>query len=96
MAEAKRKTRKAPVRKAPMQKDFATRLEWLKAMTDYEVALVQSSEVSKIARLDKRIAAHREKIDSLSNEVAKLEAERSALSGEVIEIRPDAVVDGQS
>lgn len=90
---AKKVERKPKVRKAPMQKDFATKLDWLKAMTDYETALVQSHEVNKIARLDKRIAAHRARIDSLTNEVTKLEAERSALSGEVIKIAPDNLVE---
>jgi hypothetical protein len=92
MAEAKTPTkkveRKPKVRKAPMQKDFATKLDWLKAMTEYETALLQSHEVNKIARLDKRIAAHRAKIYSLTNEVTKLEAERSALTGEVIGSTP--------
>lgn len=79
---AKKAERKKPVRKAPMQKDYSTKLEWLKAMTDYETALVQSSEVSKIARLDKRIDSVKAAIVELETKRDKLVAERAALAGQ--------------
>lgn len=74
--------RKKAVRKAPMQKDYSTRLEWLKAMTDYETALVQSAEASRIARLDKRIDSITAAIVDLQTKASKLASERAALAGQ--------------
>ncbi len=72
--------RKKPVRKAPVQKDYSTKLEWLKAMTEYEEKQTETTNVAKVARLDKRIAATQASINELVVKVTKLKEERNALA----------------
>jgi hypothetical protein len=72
--------RKKPVRKAPVQKDYSSKLEWLKAMTEYELAQSEVTSAAKVKRLDKRIAAKQAQIDKLETELAKLLASKEELA----------------
>lgn len=76
---APRAERKKPVRKAPVQKDYPSKLDWLRAMTEYEEAQTATSNKAKVERLDKRIASVKAQRDELSAKLATLEAERSVL-----------------
>jgi hypothetical protein len=76
---AKKAERKKPVRKAPVQKDYSSKLEWLKAMTEYELAQSEVSNKAKVERLRKRITAKRAAAEKLTAEADKLEAEHDAL-----------------
>ena len=71
--------RKKPVRKAPVQKDYPTKLDWLRAMTEYEVAQSGVTNAAKVARLEKRIAARKAEIAKLTGELTKLVEQRDAL-----------------
>jgi uncharacterized small protein (DUF1192 family) len=78
-APAAKAARKKPVRTAPVQKDFATKLDWLAAMLAHEQAQVSGVNAAKVARLDKRIASTEAEINALGAKLAKLNAERAAL-----------------
>ena len=71
--------RKKPVRTAPVQKDYPNKLAWLKAMTEHEERETAATNVAKVARLDKRIAAAQATADEATAKVAVLKAERAAL-----------------
>ena len=73
------KERKKPVRKAPVQKDYPTKLDWLKAMTEYETAQSEVTNKAKVERLDKRIASAQAVADEATAKVAALKAERATL-----------------
>lgn len=76
---AKKAERKKPVRKAPARKDYSTKLEWLGAMTEYELAQSETQAAAKVTRLDKRIAAKQALVTKTQADIATLEAERDAL-----------------
>lgn len=93
MAETKAKPvtkteRKKPVRTAPAQKDYPTKLAWLKAMTEHEEAEATKATTAKVARLDKRITAKQDSIVTLTAELNKLVAERVALQPYAEETEP--------
>ena len=71
--------RKKPVRTAPVQKDYPTKLAWLKAMTEHEEAEATKANAARVARLDKRIASKKATIATLTGELAALEDERAKL-----------------
>ncbi|HQZ84093.1 MAG TPA: hypothetical protein PLB21_00505 [Actinomycetota bacterium] len=84
MAETKAKPvtkteRKKPVRTAPAQKDYPTKLAWLKAMTEHEEAEATKATAAKVARLDKRLASARSAVANATVKVIELEAERAKL-----------------
>ena len=86
MAETKAKPvtkteRKKPVRTAPAQKDYPTKLAWLKAMTEHEEAEAAKANAAKVARLEKRLAAKREAYDKLGREINELVADIDELGG---------------
>ena len=74
-----KKVRKKPVRKSPALKDYPNRLAWLKAMTEYELSLSAVENLTKVARIDLRIAAKRKAIDVLTKEIGVLQCERNVL-----------------
>lgn len=76
---AVKKERKKPVRKAPVQKDYPNKLAWLKAMTTYEEAQTQTTNVAKVSRLNKRIKTKKATIATLAAELRTLEQERDVL-----------------
>ena len=71
--------RKKPVRTAPVQKDYPTKLDWLKAMTEHEEAEATKATAAKVARLDKRLAAARSAVANATAKVIELETERAKL-----------------
>lgn len=71
--------RKKPVRKAPVQKDYPSKLDWLRAMTEYEEAQAATSNKAKVERLDKRIASAQAQVDELTAKLNALKAERASL-----------------
>lgn len=77
--EAPKKERKKPVRQAPVQKDFSTKLEWLKAMTEFEEKQTAATNKAKVERLDKRIKSAQAVAAEASAKVEALKAERAAL-----------------
>jgi hypothetical protein len=77
--------RKKPVRKAPVQKDYSSKLEWLKAMTEYEEKQAEVSTSTKLARLDKRIAAAKVARDEAVAKLTALITERDKLAGVPVE-----------
>lgn len=93
MAETKAKPvtkteRKKPVRTAPAQKDYPTKLAWLKAMTEHEEAEATKANAAKVTRLDKRITSKWATIAKLDAELNKLVAERVALQPYAEETEP--------
>ena len=72
MADNKATTRKKPVRKAPVQKDYPTKLDWLRAMTEYEEKQAEAATKAKVARLEKRLASKQAQFDKLQREVNAL------------------------
>ena len=76
------KERKKPVRTAPAQKDYPTKLAWLKAMTEHEEAEAAKATAAKVARLDKRIASKKAQIAKLDAELDALQIERFKLVSE--------------
>ena len=79
------KERKKPVRTAPAQKDYPTKLAWLKAMTEHEEAEATKANAAKVARLDQRLAAARSAVANATAKVIELEAERAKLVPEETE-----------
>ncbi len=73
--------RKKPVRTAPAQKDYPTKLAWLKAMTEHEEAEATKANAAKVARLEKRLASKRALLDTLKREVDAIVAEIAELGG---------------
>ena len=85
---APKAARKKPVRTAPAQKDYPTKLDWLKAMTEHEEAEATKANAAKVARLDKRITSKWATIAKLDAELNKLVAERVALQPYAEETEP--------
>ena len=71
--------RKKPVRKAPVQKDYSSKLEWLAALVEYETKQNEVSSAAKVKTLDKRIAAKQALAEKISVEIDQLKAKRAAL-----------------
>ena len=91
MADSKATSRKKPVRKAPKQSDYPTRLAWLAAMVEYEEAQAKATTDAKVVRLDKRIATREGEIARLTRELHDLRHERNVLTGGEIEVElPEA------
>lgn len=93
MADSKAATRKKPVRKAPVQKDYPTKLDWLRAMTEYEEKQAEVAAAAKVARLEKRLASKQSQLDKLQREVNALIDEIGWLeveSGEITLDGPEA------
>ena len=78
---APKKERKKPVRTAPVQKDYPTKLDWLKAMTEHEEAEAAKANAARVARLEKRLASKRSLLDTLKREVDAIVAEIAELGG---------------
>ena len=76
---APKKERKKPVRTAPAQKDYPTKLAWLKAMTEHEEAEAAKATEAKVARLDRQLASARSAVANATAKVIELEAERAKL-----------------
>lgn len=94
MADSKATTRKKPVRKAPVQKDYPTKLDWLRAMTEYEEKQAEAEAAAKIARLEKRLASKQAQFDKLQREVNALSDEIDLLRLGKIELdEPEAEVE---
>lgn len=85
--------RKKPVRKAPVQKDYPSKLDWLRAMTEYEEAQAATSNKAKVERLDKRIASVRAQRDELQAKLDTLVAERTSLKSYVEDKPADVPTD---
>jgi hypothetical protein len=75
----KKTERKKPVRTAPVQKDYPSKLAYLKAMLDHEEAEAAKVNAAKVARLDKRIASKKAAIETATAELAALNDERAKL-----------------
>lgn len=86
MAETKATPRKKPVRKAPVQKDYPTKLDWLRAMTEYETKQAEATTAAKVARLEKRLASKQTQLDKLQREVNRLIDEIGWLQLDEIEL----------
>jgi len=71
--------RKKPVRKAPVQKDYSSKLEWLAALVEYETKQNEVSSAAKVKTIDKRIAAKQALVEKTNTEIAELKAKRAAL-----------------
>lgn len=78
-ASGQKKERKAPVRRGPQAKDYPSRVEYLKAVLEFEEAEQAKANQAKVARLDKRIASKTDALAKLSAEIDNLKAERAAL-----------------
>ena len=76
---AKKAERKKPVRKAPVQKDYSSKLEWLAALVEYETKQNEVSSAAKVKTIDKRIAAKQALVEKTNTEIAELKAKRAAL-----------------
>ena len=76
---APKKERKKPVRTAPAQKDYPNKLAWLKAMTEHEEAEAAKATAAKVARLEKRLAAKHDELDSLEQAINDLERDLDVL-----------------
>ena len=91
MADSKAKPRKKPVRKAPVQKDYPTKLAWLQAMTEYETKQAEAETTAKVTRLDKRIATVQARVEVLTAQLHRLRHERNVLTGGEVEVElPEA------
>lgn len=90
---APKKERKKPVRTAPAQKDYPTKLAWLKAMTEHEEAEATKANAAKVTRLDKRIASKQALVNKTEAEIDALKIERFKL---VPEEEAEADVDGMT
>ena len=77
---APKAARKKPVRTAPVQKDFGTKLEWLAALVEHETKQSEVASAAKVKTLDKRIASKRAQIEKLETELAKLLASKEELA----------------
>lgn len=86
MAETKATPRKKPVRKAPVQKDYPTKLDWLRAMTEYEVKQAEAEAEAKVARLDKRIIAKQAVLAKAQADIERLKEARRQIMGETVEV----------
>lgn len=86
MAETKATPRKKPVRKAPVQKDYPTKLDWLRAMTEYETKQAEAEAEAKVARLDKRIVAKQAVLAKAQADIERLKEARRQIMGETVEV----------
>jgi uncharacterized protein involved in exopolysaccharide biosynthesis len=77
---AKKAERKKPVRTAPVQKDYPSKMAWLQAMLEHEAKQSSASDEAKVKRLDKRIAAKRALIAEHETALAKLLAAKEELA----------------
>jgi len=85
--------RKKPVRKAPVQKDYSSKLEWLAALVEYETKQNEVSSAAKVKTLDKRIAAKQALAEKISVEIDQLKAKRAALVPAEAEQDEDGLTD---
>ena len=77
--DAVKAPRKKPVRTAPVQKDYPTKLEWLAALVEHETKASEVTINAKLDRLAKRIKSAQATADEATAKVTALKAEHEAL-----------------